>query len=59
VVSYTKSSQGATGTNLTYSFDISSHTGLKYPVVALWWGYNYTSSDTNPGYVQILDMWLE
>jgi len=59
VVSYSKSAHGATGTNLTYSFDISAYTGLRYPVVALWWGYNYTSSDTNPGYVQILDMWLE
>lgn len=60
VVELTKSAHGATGTNTTYYVDISAHGGLRHPVIGLWWGYNYTGSgETNPGYVQILDMWLE
>jgi hypothetical protein len=58
VLQYLKSDVGYTGTNQTDTIDISSRNELCKPSFGFWWGYNYTGSDANPGYVRIKNLWL-
>lgn len=58
VLQYLKSDVGYSGTDQTDTIDIGGRNELCKPSFGFWWGYNYTNSDTTPGYVRIKNMWL-